>query len=239
MATDLVPAVRAALEVIPKTKKSNFDRAMEVAHLFLDNNTAIICGCINGLFQTYALMQENKERRKIVKYAYNYAEAQAKSVIEMKRLEVLEQRQWQQYDLQNRVLTLYVDQKFQQSVDELTRSFQSQWRKTEQDHYDFIKKIDNYTADAVEGMDIKYQEILRSEEVICAAYRDVLHEINAQGFSRNQVATEMFNQTVANLDKFNDDQFRILTDAIIKMTEPNFVPFEKFIEMKEQIRLGE
>lgn len=236
MTTELVPSVQAALEIIPEKKKDNFDRVMEVAHLFMDGTVGTVCGCINGLFQTYALMQDRKERGKIVKYAYGYAETKAKAAVEMRRLDILAQQQWQQYDLQKATLTLYVDKQYQNTMDELTRSFQAERHKTARERYDFIKKLDRYTLAATRGMDIKYQQILRQEEAICATYRDVLHEINAQGVSRNQVAMEMLHQTMANLDKLSDDNFRILIDAITKMTEPNFISFEEFVRMQGEFR---
>lgn len=241
MKTELVPPVRAALEIIPEKKKNNFDRIMEVAHLFMDGTVGTVCGCVNGLFQTYALMHDRNERVKIVKYAYGYEETKAKAAVEMRYLDILEQQQWQQYDLQKTKLTLYVDKRYQDAVDELTRSFQAECHRTERERYDFIKKIDRYTMTVTRGMDIKYQQILRQEEAICAAYRDVIHEISAQGISRNQVATEMLKQTMANLDKLSDNNFKILIDAITKMTEPNFISFEEFVRMQEEFgsrRLG-
>lgn len=237
MTTELVPPVQAVLEIIPEKKKDNFERVMEVAHLFVDGTVGTVCGCINGLFQTYALMQDRKERGKIVKYAYGYAETKVKAAVEMRRLDILEQQQRQQYDLQKTTLTLYVDKQFQNAVDKLTSSFHAKWHRTEQERYDFIKKIDRHTMDATRKMDSKYQQILRQEEAICAAYRDVLHEMNEQGISRNQVAKEMLNQTMANLNKLSDDNFRILIDAITKMTEPNFISFEEFIRMQGEFRL--
>lgn len=237
MTTELVPSVQAALEIIPERKKDNFDRAMEVAHLFVDGTVGTVCGCVNGLFQTYALMQDRKERNKIVKYAYGYAETKAKAAVEMRRLDILEQQQRQQYDLKKTILTLYVDKQYQNTVDKLTRSFQAERNRTEQERYHFIKKIDELTLEATHGMDAQYRQILRQEEAICAAYRDVLHEMNAQGISRNQVAMEMLNQTMTNLDKLSDDNFRILIDAITKMTEPTFISFEDFVRMQGEFRV--
>lgn len=46
MTTELVPSVKAALEIIPEQKKDKFDRAMEVAHLFMDGTVGTVCGCI-------------------------------------------------------------------------------------------------------------------------------------------------------------------------------------------------
>lgn len=238
MTTELVPSVQAALEIIPERKKDKFDRAMEVAHLFMDGTVGTVCGCINELFQTYALMQDSRERAKIVKYAYGYAETKAKAEIELRRLDILEQHQWQQYDLQKTTLTLYVDKHYQDAVDRITRSFHEEWNRTEQARYDFIKKIDEYTLTVTKGMDAQYRQILRQEEAICAAYRDVLHEMSAQGISRNQVASDMLNLTMANLDKLSDDNFKVLIDAITKMTEPVFISFEDYIRMKGELRIG-
>lgn len=241
MKAELAPSVQAALEVIPEKKKDKFDRVMEVGHLLMDGTVGTICGCANNLLQTYALMQDSKERGKIVKYAYGYAETKAKAAVEMRRLEILEQQQWQQYDIQKATLTLYVDKQHQNAVDALTRSFHAEWHKTEQERYDFVKEIDRRTIVATRGMDAKYQKILRQEEAVCAAYRDVIHEMTSQGISRNQVATEVLYQTMANLDKLSDSNFKVLIDAITKMTEPNFISFEEFVRMQGELqfrRLG-
>lgn len=232
MTSELVPSVKAALEIIPEPQKDKFDRAMEVAHLFMDGTVGTVCGCMNGLFQTYALMQDRRERAKIVKYAYGYAETKEKAEIEMRRLDLLEQHQWQQYDLQKTTLTLYVDRHYQNAVDRMTRSFHEEWSRTERARYDFIKKIDEYTLAVTKGMDAQYRQILRQEEAICAAYRDVLHEMSTQGISRNQVASDLLKLTMANLDRISDDKFRIVIDAIIKMTEPTFVAFEDYVRMQ-------
>lgn len=237
MTTELVPSVQAALEIIPEQGKDKFDRAMEVAHLFMDGTVGTVCGCINSLFQTYALMQDRRERAKIVKYAYGYAETKAKAEIEMRRLDVLEQHQWQQYDLHKTTLTLYVDKHYQNAVDRMTKSFHEEWNRTAQARYDFIKKIDEYTLAVTKGMDAQYRQILRQEEAICAAYRDVLHEMTTQGISRNKVASDMLNLTMANLDKLSDDNFRILIDAIVKMTEPTFISFEDYVRMQGEFHV--
>lgn len=237
MAVELVPSVRAALEIIPEQKKDKFDRAMEVAHLFMDDTVGTVCGCVNSLYQTYALMQDRRERAKIVKYAYGYAATKAKVDLEMRRLDIIEQQQWQQYDLQKTTLTLYVDKQYQETVDQMMRSFHEERKRTEQARYDIIKRIDEHTLAVTRGMNSQYRQILRQEEAVCAAYRDVLHEMNAQGISRNQVALEMLNLTMANLDKVSDDNFRIIIDAITKMTEPTFISFEDFIRMQGEFRI--
>lgn len=236
MKVELVPAVQAALDLLPEQKKDNFDRFMDVAHLLTDGTVGTICGCINGLMQTYALMQNHKERVKIIKYAYGYAETKAKADVEMRRLAVLEQRQWQQYDIQKQTLTLYVDRQYQNAVDDLTRSFHMESKRTEREHYDFIREIDRYTSSAISGMDARYQQILRQEEVICATYRDVLHDLKEQGISRNQIAVEMLNQAMVNLDRLNNDNFKVIIDAITKMTEPSFVSFEDFVRMQGEFQ---
>jgi len=202
----------------------------------MDGTVGTVCSCVNGLMQTYALMQNQKERGKIVKYAYGFAETKAKADVEMRRLKVLEQRQWQQYDIQKQTLTLYVDRQYQNAVDELTKSFQMESHKTEWERYNFIREIDRYTSSAISGMDARYQQILRQEEVICAAYRDVLHDLKEQGISRNQVAVEMLNQAMLNLDRLNDDNFKVMIDAITKMTEPSFISFEDFVRMQGEFQ---
>ncbi len=238
MAVELITPVQAALEVLPSNKKDHFDRAMEVAHLLMDGTVGTVCGCINGLFQTYALIQANREQRKIVEYTCNYAEAKQKADVEMRRLDVLEKYQFQQYDLQKRYLTLYVDRQFQNTVDAMTTSFQRQYRQTERERYDMVRRIDDYTMLVTSGMDAKYRQMLRQEEVICAAYRDALHQMTQYGISKNQVAVELYCRTVDKIDQFSDAKFQMALDFIERMTVPSFPTFEQFVSMQNDANSG-
>lgn len=236
MSYELLPAVQAVVDVFPEKKKDNFDRVMDVAHLLMDGTVGTICNGINSLFQTYALMQGRRDARKIVKYTCSLEEMRAKAAVEMRRLDVESQKQWQQYDLQKRTLTLYVDKKFQDAIDQLTVSFQNESHKTYNERYRAVQAIDEYTSRTVSRMDQRYQLMLRQEELVCAAYRDVLHELTQHGISRNQVATEIFKQAIANSDKLDNLKFNTVIDAIVQMTEPSFISFDEFVKMRSSLQ---
>lgn len=238
MSYELTPSVQAVLDVFPEKKKDNFDRVMDVAHLLMDGTVGTICGSINSLFQTYALMQGRRDARKIVKYTCTLEETKVKAAVEMRRLEVQSELQKQRYDLQKQMLTLYVDRQYQNTVDQITRHYQEASYRVEKERYNAILEIDKYTKDYTQGMDRKYRQILRQEEAICAAYRDVLHEMAQHGISRNQVAAEMFNRTLMNSERLSDYRFNIIIDAIVKMTEPNFIPFDEFVKMRGDFLKG-
>ena len=190
---------------------------------------------INTLFQTYALIQGRREARKIVAYTNSLEEVKIKSAVELRRLDVESQRNWYQYDLQKNFLTLYVDKCYQKTIDQITKEAQSVSREIETERCRAIREIDKYTISVTKDMDYRYQEMLRQEEAICAVYRDFIHDLTKQDLSRQKIAAEIGIQAITNSHKLSDAKFKIICDAIIKMTEPNYVTFEKFVKLHNNI----
>ncbi len=236
MSYEIIPSVQTALEVFPEKKKDNFDRVMEVAHLLMDGTVGTVVNVMNAMFQTYALIQGRRDARKIVAYTNSLEEARIKSEVEMKRLDVESQRNWYQYDLQKKMLTLYVDKNFQNTVDQITKSTQVASRKIEIERCRAIKEIDKYTMSVTKGMDWRYREMLRQEEAVCAVYRDFIHDLSRQGISRQKIAAEIGLQAIENSHKLSDSKFKIIYDAIIKMTEPSYVTFDEFVRIHNKIK---
>ena len=106
---EVMPCTQAVLDVFPEKKKDGFDRVMDVAHLLMDGTVGTVCTTIDSVFQTYALMQGRKEARRIVKYTTSLEEARVKAAVEMRRLDLESQKVDNQYKLQNKVLTIYVE----------------------------------------------------------------------------------------------------------------------------------
>lgn len=235
MPCELSPTVKTAIDVFSDKKKDNFYRVMEVAHLLLDGVVGtVVCG-INELFQTYALIQCSHDQRKIVEYTNSLKEMELKAAVEMKRLDVEKRQNQQQYDIQKKVLTLYVDKKYQNYVDMITESTKNSVRNIEAERCRTIREIDKYTMRITEGMDRKYREILRQEEIICAVYKDFIQELSRQGISRQKLAYEISCHAIDKSHKLSDCQFEIIFEAVCKMTEPQYVTFNQFVQLHNEI----
>lgn len=235
---DIIPPVQAALDLFPEKKRDNFDRIMDVAHLLMDGTVGTVCNSINGLFQTYALIQGKHDARKIVKYTSNLQEAKLKTAVEMRKLDIQEQKQWQSYDIQKTILTLYVEQKYQNSVDRITKEFQKASNRLENERYNAVKAVDTYTKKYMYQMDRQYQYSIREHEVICAVYRDFIYEVAKNGLSRQQLAGQIFEQAMKNTEKISDKRFEMIVNLIDNMTKPGFITFEDFVKMRNGIHVN-
>ncbi len=236
MSYEIIPSVQTALEVFPEKKKDNFDRVMEVAHLLMDGTVGTVFSGMNSMFQTYALIQGRRDTRKIVKYTKSLEETKIKSEIEMKRLENEAKRDWYKYDLQKNTLTLYVDKKYQETIDKISRSVQYESRMIEYERCRAIKEIDEYTTSIMKGMNFRYREILKQEEVACAVYRNFISDLSRQKISRQKMASEIGLKAIENSQNLSDEKFKIVFDAILEMTAPDFVTFNEFVELHNRIK---
>lgn len=236
MSYEIIPSVQTALEVFPEKKKDNFDRVMEVAHLLMDGTVGTVFSGMNSMFQTYALIQGRRDARKIVKYTKSLEETKIKSEIEMKRLENEAKRDWYKYDLQKNTLTLYVDKKYQETIDKISRSVQYESRMIEYERCRAIKEIDEYTTSIMKGMNFRYREILKQEEVACAVYRNFISDLSRQKISRQKMASEIGLKAIENSQNLSDEKFKIVFDAILEMTAPDFVTFNEFVELHNRIK---
>lgn len=236
MSYEIIPSVQTALEVFPEKKKDNFERVMEVAHLLMDGTIGTVVSGMNAMFQTYALIQGRRDARKIVEYTTSLEEAKVKSAIEMKRLDVEAKRDWYQYDLQKSTLTLYVDKKYQEMIDQISRSAQYASGKIESERCRAIKEIDNYTMSVTKGMDFRHMEMLRQEEIVCATYRNFINDLSKQKISRHKIASEIGLRAIENSHKLNDAKFKIVYDAILEMTKPDYVTFDEFVRLHNRIK---
>ncbi len=234
MSYEIMPSVQTALEVFPEKKKDNFDRVMEVAHLLMDGTVGTVVYGMNAMLQTYALIQGRRDARKIIKYTSDLEQTRSKMYVELKRLDNESKRDWYQYDLQKSILTLYVDKQYQKTVDQITKSAQSASHRIEFERCKAIKEIDDYTMSVTKGMDWRYREMLRQEEAACAVYRNFIHDLTKQGINRQDIACKLGLQAI-NSQTLSDNQFKIIIDAVCKMTEPSYVTFDQFVSIHNRI----
>lgn len=236
MSYELIPSVQTALEVFREKRKDNFERVMEVAHLLMDGTVGTIVSGMNSMFQTYALIQGRRDARKIVEYTTGLEETKIKAAIEMKRFDVEAQRDWYKYDLQKSTLTLYVDKKYQETIDKISRSAQYASREIESQRCRAIREIDKYTISVTKGMDYRYSEMLRQEEIVCAVYRNFINDLSKQNISKHQIASQIGLKAIENSHKLSDAKFKMVYDAILEMTKPNYVTFDEFVRLHNKIK---
>ena len=236
MAYEVVPAVQAVLDVFPEKKKDGFDRVMDVAHLIMDGTVGTVCSTIDSVFQTYALIQGRRDARRIVKYTSSLEETKVKAAVELRKLDLESQKLDNQYKLQNKVLTLYVDRQYQNTVDQISKSFHQSSRNIEDQKYYAIQEIDRYTQSVTAGMDMRYGKLLREEEMVCGAYREMLNDLNQKGISKIHAAETICGGIIDNTDRLNDERFALLINVVDKMLEPDFVSFEEYIKMRNDFR---
>lgn len=177
-----------------------------------------------------------RDARRIVKYTSSLEETKVKAAVELRKLDLESQKLDNQYKLQSKVLTLYVDRQYQNTIDQISKSFHQSSRNIEDQKYCAIREIDRYTQSVTAGMDQRYRKLLREEEMVCGAYREMLHDLNQKGISKIHAAETICGRIIDNTDRLNDERFTLLINIVDKMLEPDFVTFEEYIKMRNDFR---
>lgn len=228
MAYDLIPPVQAVINTFPEKKNDTFDRIMEVANFIKGGAVGSVCHTIDSAFQTYALMQGRRDTRKMVKYVTHMEEVKALANVEMRKIDLQEQKTKMQHD----VLKLYVDKQYQATVDKITTQFHIQSYNIESERQQAIYEIDKYSKHVMNGINTRYQRIIREQEAVCAAYRDFLYGLSRQGRNKAEVAHDIIIQLISHAKNLSDERFRLLSDIVAKMIEPDFISFEDFVSLR-------
>lgn len=162
-------------------------------------------------------------------------EARIKSAVEFERLDLHKQHQRQQYDLQKSILKLYVDKQYQKTIDEMIKNSQQISQNINNVKIKIIREIDEYTSNYIRGMEQQYKAIIREQELVYFAYKDQLEELSKSGVDRIKLASNIADKVISNIDKFDDEKFGIVFDAIIRLTEPHKVSFEGFTKIRNSV----
>ena len=85
-------------------------------------------------------------------------------------------------------------------------------------------------------MDQRYRDVLREEEMVCGAYREMLHDLNQRGLSKIHAAEMICGRIIDNTDRLSDMRFASLIDVVDKLLEPDYVPFEEYIKIRNDFR---
>lgn len=220
---ELIPAVKTVLELSPANKKRDFfDKTMEVAHLFLDGPLGVTGGIINSAIQTYALMKNHEQDIKAVQYLSHLEEVKIRADVETKRIQA-----------QHDAMVLYVDRKFQDTIDGVSREYLKRSQAIESGTQKMMVEIDAYAKSRVSGINAYYQAVIRENELVCAAYRDFLYKASSQGITAVEISRDITFRLLDLSDKLSDSKFENMCNVIITMMEPrDFVRFEDFVNMR-------
>ncbi len=224
---ELIPAVKTVLELSPANRRMTFfDKAMDVAHLLLDGPLAVGGGIVNSAIQTYALMKEHEQDIKAVKYLTHLEEMRLLADVETRRVQA-----------QHDAMILYVDRRFQDTIDGISQEYLQHSRALEADIRKMMRDIDGYTQSKTAGINAYYQAVIRENELVCAAYRDFLHTVSSRGISANDVSRDITYRLLDISDKLSDSKFENICEVIIKMMEPrDIISFEDFVRLRKNAR---
>ena len=254
MANDLVlcDSVQAIVDAFPENKKKIQDYILEGAHIFFDNPISSVLSGANGIFQTFTLMQAQKQYTKVVKYVTDLQQTRAEATVRMREIDYEEQRLRLQYDafdrmmsfqetretnrhqIQQEVLTFYVDRSFQNAVDNITRDYQRTRRALENYRYDAVERISDYTKKTLDGINRQTREIIRYEELTCAAYRNEVAVAKQRGIDRVDIANKVVEKIMQDPYAMSDSQLQIFLDFVDSMTKP-FISFQGFVELENKM----
>lgn len=248
----LCDSVQAIVDAFPDNKRKIQDYILEGAHIFFDNPVSSILSGANGIFQTFALMHSQKQYTKVVKYITDLQQTRAEASIKMREIDFQERNLQHQYDafnrlmtfqetreanrhqLQQEVLTLYIDRRFQKAVDSITKEYQQTRRTLEDNRYEAIERISDYTNRTLSMIDRRTREIIRYEELTCAAYRNEVAIAKQRGISRVDIANKMVEKVMQESNAMSDSRLQIFLDFIDSMTTP-FITFQGFIELENKV----
>lgn len=228
MSYELIPTVEAVIEKFPVENKTNFDRFLEMAHILKDNTVSTISGAITSVFQTAALMQGRREVRRCIEYVTHMEEMKVQAEVEKKRLEVESEK----ILLQSKVLHLYVDRQFQDSVNQIMDYHYQQSQRIEMAGYMAVREIDRYAESVMNRQNEATKRIIRENEAVYAAYTDMINGIYRSGKTPAETAGDIVVQALDKIDKLNDSRFDSIIGIVNKLLEPNFVSFDDYVQIR-------
>lgn len=228
MSYELVPAVEAVMEKFPLEKKTGWDRLLEAGHILMDNTVGTVAGAINSVFQTAALMQGRYEIRRCVEYVYHMEEMKVQAEVEKKRLEVESEK----ILLQSNALHLYVDQQFQNSVNQILAQHYQQSRQIASVGYQAMQAIDKFAQSAMYCQNETAKKIIRENEAVYGAYADMINGLHKIGKTPAETAGDIVVVAMNQIGQLKDQQFNAVIDVVNKLLEPRFTSFDDYVNIR-------
>ena len=225
MSYELIPAVRTVLELSPRPpKRDAFDKVLDLGNFVFGGPVGTIANFANSALQTYALMKNYEQGIKGVHYLTNLEEVRIKSEVEALKIKTAHDS-----------MVLYVENAYQREVDNICNNFQRNIGNIERKTEETIRKIDTYTQQRLVDMNDYYKIVIRENELVCAAYRDFLGQIEREGISKMDVLSSLVSALIEKESVLDDQRFNTLSEIIIKMLEPtDFVDFSDFVEIRNK-----
>lgn len=228
MSYELVPTVEAVIEKFPLEKKNGWDRLLEVGHILMDNTVGAVASTINSVFQTAALMQGRYEIRRCVEYVSHMEEMRVQAEVEKKHLEVESEK----ILLQSKVLHLYVDKQFQNSVNQILDCHYLQSKQIDEIGYQAIQAIDNFAKSAMISQNEATKKIIRENEIVYAAYADMIKGLHRIGKTPAETAGDIVTQAMNHVSELSEQQFNAIIGIVNKILEPQFTSFDDYINIR-------
>ena len=224
----LCDSVQAIVDGFPDNKRKIQDYILEAGHILFDSPLSSIISGANGVFQTFALMQGQKQYTKVVKYVTDLEKTRVEAKVRLREFDLKELQEKDRYNIQKEILTLYVDRNFQNAVDNITRDYQRTRKVLEQYRYEAVVAVSEYTKSTLAAIDKQTREIIRYEEMICAAYRNETALAKQRGMDRVDIANKVTEKIIQDPNAISDRKLELFLDFIDRLTKP-FISFQDFV----------
>ncbi|MCD8326839.1 MAG: hypothetical protein LUC90_09245 [Lachnospiraceae bacterium] len=223
---ELVPVVQTVAEYMPPKKIGHFENAMEVAHLLLDHEpVSIIAHTVDNAFQTFGMIRELKYRADVVKYCTHMEEVRMRTSVELARIQQ-----------QERIAQLYLEKHFQETLDNMERSYLDHSSRLDYYGQVMIREIDRRVNDGLRSMDRYYINAVRENEMKCGLYRSFLTQVFKEGVDRHEVLLFTLRKLGENMDRLSDDAVLSVCGVVQDMMKYDpTVSFEEYIQLSNDV----
>lgn len=225
MKCEMIPTIQAVAEYMPPKKNGFFEKSMEVAKLLLEHEPVnALCSVINQGIQTIGMIRETKYRADTFKYAAHLEEVRTQAMVEMAKI---------QY---SQGINLYIDRAFQRSLDAMESEYLMQSRRLNDYGRRMIGEIDKRVDVAYKGIDLRYVNTIKENEMKCAAYRDYTDRSVKEGVRKTDVALYLIKKMADNMNRYDSRAISDICGVLQEMMRTNPISFEEYIVLSDVIK---
>ncbi len=227
MKNEIVPVVRAVAEFMPPKKNGFFEKSMEVARLLLEHEPISVIGhTVDSAIQTFGMIKETKYRAKALKYTTHLEEARLNAEVEIARIQTA-----------GAAIQLYIDRSFQRSLDRVEQLYINQSYAIEQSRKNMIQELNNAVQTHFDGIDTRYINTIRENEMKCAMYRDFLNQSNKEGIQQAEITMFIAKKLAENMDRYNSRAVISVCDVLNEMIRQNpTVSFGEYLNFEKHLK---
>lgn len=225
MKCEMIPTIQAVAEYMPPKKNGFFEKSMEVAKLLLEHEPVnAFCSVINQGIQTIGMIRETKYRADTFKYAAHLEEVRTQAMVEMAKIQ------------NSQGINLYIDRAFQRSLDAMESEYLMQSRRLNDYGRRMIGEIDKRVDVAYKGIDLRYVNTIKENEMKCAAYRDYTDRLAKENVKKEEVTLYLIQKMADNLDRIDSRAITATCGVLQEMIRTNPISFEEYIHLSEMIK---